>query len=75
VGTSRMSRWITGEARWLKFFSIVATASRSHSTAARTSYPALSTPRSIPPAPENNEMATPRLVMTEIIAHRTDKNG
>jgi hypothetical protein len=42
-----------------KFFSIVAAASASNSTALRTSNPARSTPRSIPPAPAKRLMAVP----------------
>src|SRR5215469_11910601 len=64
--------WITGEVRWPKFFSIVATASRSHSTAARTSYPARSAPRSRPPAPENSEIAMPWVLTHPILSATTD---
>src|SRR5215469_15286364 len=65
--------WITGEVRWPKFFSIVATASRSHSTAARTSYPARSAPRSRPPAPANSETATPWMLTPTILPARASK--
>src|SRR5258708_18307533 len=54
---------------------MVAAASPSHSTAARTSYPARSAPRSSPPAPENSEIAMPRAATLTILPRRPVRLG
>src|SRR6266536_33209 len=52
---------------------MVSAALASCSTAAATRYPAASTPRSRPPAPENNEIATGPSVMAARMAGPDDK--